>query len=88
MALLHSFLLHCQAAAAAVFALLLLSAHNLALLATPPPLSWSRHAAAQLTHSRVFNEGVFFDHSGIVYQCNSWLCNLNVSSVTASEEAK
>lgn len=60
LALLHSFLLHCQAAAAAaVFALLLLSAHNLALLATPPPLSWSRHAAAQLTHSRVFNEGVF-----------------------------
>lgn len=60
LALLHSFLLHCQAAAAAVFALLLLSAHNLALLATPPPLSWSRHAAAQLTHSHVCLMRVFF----------------------------
>lgn len=72
LALLHSFLLHCQAAAAvaaAVFALLLLSAHNLALLATPPPLTWSCHAAAQLTHSYVRLIRVGFSFIMIVYQC-------------------
>lgn len=46
LALLHSFLLHCQAAAA-VSALLPLSARNLVLLATPP-LSHTLHMAVRM----------------------------------------
>lgn len=48
LALLHSFLLHCQAAAAAAVSTLLpLSAHNLVLLATPP-LSHTLHMAVRM----------------------------------------
>lgn len=68
LALLHSFLLHCQAAAA-VFALLLVSAHNLALLATPPPLMESPRSGPTDMLACVFNQGVFVFLIMIAYQC-------------------
>lgn len=94
LALLHSFLLHCQAAAAAA-AVLTLSAHNLALLATPP-LSCTCHTTAQMTHAHVcvfvcahpcvyWMFWGFFFVTLTLYQCKSSLYNLNVYSVTLRE---
>lgn len=71
LALLHSFLLHCQAAAA-VSTLLPLSAHNLVLLATPP-LSHTLHMAVRMSCMRVWVLGTHTSCLPELYR-HSYIC--------------